>query len=95
MTAQSVKTTAIPAGSPHFHYQNGVLHAEGVSLAALAKDLGTPLYVYSRAALATAFTAYQQAAGSHEVLVCYGMKANSNLAVLKEFARLGDRKSVV
>lgn len=95
MTAQSVKTTAIPAGSPHFHYQNGVLHAEGVSLAALAKELGTPLYVYSRAALATAFTAYQQAAGSHEVLVCYGMKANSNLAVLKEFARLGSGFDIV
>lgn len=95
MTAQSAKTTATPAGSPHFHYKNGVLHAEGVSLAALANDLGTPLYVYSRAALATAFTAYQQAAGSHSVLVCYGMKANSNLAVLKEFARLGSGFDIV
>lgn len=95
MTAHFSKTTATPAGSPHFHFKNGVLHAEGVSLATLATELGTPLYVYSRAALATAFTAYRQAAGSHEVLICYGMKANSNLAVLKEFARLGSGFDIV
>ncbi|WP_459616228.1 diaminopimelate decarboxylase [Bordetella sp. 2513F-2] len=76
-------------GHPHFHYLDGVLHAEGVRLDQLAQALGTPLYVYSRAALAAAWQRYRDAIGSRPVLVCYGMKANSNLAVLKEFARLG------
>src|SRR3546814_20424590 len=74
---------------PHFHYQNGILHAEGVALDTLASQLGTPLYVYSRAALAQAWRSYSDAIGARPVLVCYGMKANSNLAVLNEFARLG------
>lgn len=76
-------------GHPHFHYREGVLHAEGVPLDKLVAGLGTPLYVYSRAALGAALEAYQQAIGNRAVLVCYGMKANSNLAVLGEFARLG------
>jgi len=78
-----------PAGHPHFHYRDGILYAEDVALDALAHTLGTPLYVYSRAALAAAWGAYRDAIGARDVLVCYGMKANSNLAVLKEFARLG------
>ncbi len=77
------------AGHPYFHYKHGVLHAEGVALDILAAKLGTPLYVYSRAALHAAYGSYRQAIGDRPVLVCYGMKANSNLAVLKEFARLG------
>lgn len=76
-------------GAPHFHYVDGVLHAESVSLAERARQLGTPLYVYSRAALHAAYARYCDAIGKRDVLVCYGMKANSNLAVLKEFARLG------
>jgi len=78
-----------PCGAPHFHYRDGVLHAEDVPLAGLAAELGTPLYVYSRAALRAAWDAYRQAADGRNVLVCYGMKANSTLAVLKEFAALG------
>lgn len=77
------------AGHPHFHYEHGVLHAEGVALDILAAKLGTPLYVYSRAALRAAYDSYREAIGERPVLVCYGMKANSNLAVLKEFARMG------
>jgi diaminopimelate decarboxylase len=77
------------AGHPHFHYRNGTLYAEGVPLDRLAAELGTPLYVYSRAALGAAWNTYRQAIGARPVLVCFGMKANSNLAVLKEFARLG------
>ncbi|WP_144637329.1 diaminopimelate decarboxylase [Bordetella genomosp. 13] len=77
------------AGHPHFHYRDGVLHAENVALDKLAAELGTPLYVYSRAALAAAWQSYRDAIGARPVLVCFGMKANSNLAVLKEFARLG------
>jgi len=77
------------AGHPHFHYRQGVLHAEGVALDALARELGTPLYVYSRSALRAAWETYRVAIGSRHALVCYGMKANSNLAVLKEFVRMG------
>lgn len=83
------RTLATPAGAPHFHYIDGTLHAEAVPLADLAQELGTPLYVYSRAALHTAWQAYHDAIDGRRVLVCFGMKANSNLAVLKEFARLG------
>ncbi|MFJ1300385.1 diaminopimelate decarboxylase [Pseudomonadota bacterium AL_CKDN230030165-1A_HGKHYDSX7] len=87
----NARQTAQPelAGHPHFHYVDGVLHAEGVPLSELADALGTPLYVYSRAALHAAWNTYRDAIGERPVLVCYGMKANSNLAVLKEFARLG------
>ncbi|MDK2776700.1 MAG: diaminopimelate decarboxylase [Pseudomonadota bacterium] len=74
---------------PIFNYQNGVLHAEQVSLAALAKQYGTPLYVYSRAALEQQFRAYDDALGDWPHLVCYAVKANSNLAVLNVLARQG------
>lgn len=87
-------TTAFPvppelAGHPYFQYRNNVLYAEDVPLDHLAHGLGTPLYVYSRAALKAAWETYRSAIGPLPVLVCYGMKANSNLAVLKEFVRLG------
>lgn len=81
--------------APHFQYQNGVLHAENVSLAELAHQYGTPLFVYSRKALQDAWEAYRSAAGERRVLVCYGMKANSNLAVLNEFRRLGSGFDIV
>jgi diaminopimelate decarboxylase len=88
MTA-SLSASAQPVGYPYFHYLDGVLHAEGVSLQMLAYHLGTPLYVYSRAALHAAWESYREAITGRDVLVCYGMKANSNLAVLKEFVQLG------
>lgn len=75
--------------APRFQFQNGVLHAEDVSLAQLAKEYGTPLYVYSRAALNDAWSGYARALEGRKALVCFGMKANSNLAVLNEFSRLG------
>lgn len=75
--------------SPHFTHRNGVLHAEQVSLAQLAAEHGTPLYVYSRAALKEAWHSYQSAIKGRNVLVCFGMKANSNLAVLNEFRQWG------
>ncbi|KRC73524.1 diaminopimelate decarboxylase [Achromobacter sp. Root83] len=77
------------AGHPYFQYRNNVLYGEDVPLDHLAERLGTPLYVYSRAALKAAWQSYRSAIGQRRVLVCYGMKANSNLAILKEFARLG------
>lgn len=72
-----------------FTYQNGVLHAEQVSLAALASQHGTPLYVYSRTALEQHFNAYTKALGEWPHLVCYAVKANSNLAVLNVLAQQG------
>ena len=96
MTSHTTPTmTAQPAGTPFFHYQQGELHAEQVPLADLAKQLGTPLYVYSRAALKHAWSQYQSAIGTRDVLVCFGMKANSNIAVLKEFARMGSGFDIV
>lgn len=78
-----------------FQLQNGILHAEDVSLEQLAKDYGTPLYVYSRAALHDAWQAYADALRGRRALVCFGMKANSNLAVLAEFSRLGSGFDIV
>lgn len=78
-----------PVGAPWFQYRDGVLHCENVPLPALAHKLGTPLYVYSRAALIAAWEAYRDAIDGRNTLVCFGMKANSNLAVLKLFADAG------
>lgn len=79
----------------HFQLSNGTLHAEQVSLEQLAHDFGTPLFVYSRKALHDAWHSYHIAAQGRDVLVCYGMKANSNLAILNEFARLGTGFDIV
>jgi diaminopimelate decarboxylase len=65
------------------------LQLEGVPLAAIAERYGTPTYVYSRAALTQAFEAYARALAGRRALVCYAVKANSNLGVLSAFARLG------
>jgi diaminopimelate decarboxylase len=73
----------------HFDYQNGVLHAEGVALPAIAEQFGTPTYVYSKAQLLENFDAYANACAGRDALVCYAMKANSNLAVLNLLAQRG------
>jgi len=72
-----------------FSYVNGVLHAEGASLAAIAEQFGTPTYVYSKAALLANFASYADACAGRDALVCYAMKANSNLAILDLLARQG------
>ncbi|AQG99762.1 diaminopimelate decarboxylase [Burkholderia sp. KK1] len=72
-----------------FHYVDGVLHAEGVSAASLAEQFGTPLYVYSRDALTRAYHAYADACAGRKATVHVAVKANSNLAVLNVFARMG------
>ena len=81
-------TPALPMGAG-FDYRNGELHCEDVALAELANRFGTPLYVYSRAAITAAYRAYANALEGRTALVCYAMKANSNLAVLDVLARLG------
>jgi diaminopimelate decarboxylase len=74
---------------PHFSYQNGTLCAESVPLSKIAADFGTPAYVYSKAALLKNFGAYHEACKGRDALVCYAMKANSNLAILDLLARQG------
>ncbi|WP_447554597.1 diaminopimelate decarboxylase [Vreelandella sp. EE22] len=73
----------------HFNYRDGVLFAEEVALTRIADEVGTPCYVYSRATLERHFRAYTEALGGHSHLICYAVKANSNLAVLGLLARLG------
>jgi diaminopimelate decarboxylase len=72
-----------------FQYRNGVLHAEDVPLPSIAAAFGTPTYVYSRAAIEERFRAIAAPLAGRDHLVCYAMKANSNLAVLATLARLG------
>ncbi|MEK6748474.1 MAG: diaminopimelate decarboxylase [Pseudomonadota bacterium] len=73
----------------HFTYRNGQLHAEDVALSAIAAAVGTPVYVYSRAAIEQRYTAFDRAWGDYPHLVCYAVKANSNLAILNILARQG------
>lgn len=78
-----------------FNYRNGVLYAEEVPLPEIAGRFGTPCFVYSRAALTAAYRAFDGALAGHPHLVCYAVKANSNLAVLDLFARLGSGFDIV
>ncbi|MFN3581497.1 MAG: diaminopimelate decarboxylase [Pseudomonas sp.] len=72
-----------------FDYQNGELHADALPLSAIADQYGTPCFVYSRQAIEQAWLAWDQALTGTPHLVCYAVKANSNLAVLNVLARLG------
>ena len=73
----------------YFHYKNDVLHVEQVPLANIAEKYGTPCYVYSRAALMDGMNQFKNALQGKEHLICYAVKANSNLAILNVFARMG------
>lgn len=73
----------------YFSYRSGELFAEDVALATIAECYGTPTYVYSRAALTEHFLAYQNALADRAHLICYAVKANSNIAVLNVLAKLG------
>lgn len=79
----------------HFEYRNGRLHAEDVPVAEIAAAVGTPCYVYSHATIARHWRAFDQAFGDHPHLICYAVKANSNLAVLNVLARLGSGFDIV
>jgi len=72
-----------------FNYRNGELFAEGVAVARIAEAFGTPTYIYSRAHLEQRFKSYADALAGRPHLVCYAVKANSNIAVLNVLARLG------
>ena len=72
-----------------FSLHEGELFAEGFALSQIGAQFGTPCFVYSRAALEQAYRSYDRAFADRPHLVCYAMKANSNLAILNLFARLG------
>ena len=79
----------------HFLYRDGMLHAEDVSVAEIAKAVGTPFYVYSTATLLRHFALFDAALAGMDHLVCYAMKANSNQAVLRTLAQAGAGMDVV
>lgn len=81
--------------NPHLERRNGSLWLEDVALSELARTYGTPLYVYSRTALEAAYRSYDAAFASHPHRICYAVKANSSLAVLNVFARLGSGFDIV
>ena len=82
-------TPATLPGHPHIAYQEGALCIEGVRVSALADSYGTPLFVYSQAAMQDALAAYQRGFAGRKLHICYAMKANSSLAVLQFFAEQG------
>lgn len=79
----------------HFHVDNNQLMAEAVPLTRIAGQFGTPCFVYSRAHLEQQFRAYETALAGQPHLVCYAVKANSNLAVLSVLAKLGSGFDIV
>jgi diaminopimelate decarboxylase len=79
----------------HFNYHGNLLHAEEVPLHTIVSKVGTPCYVYSRATIERHWHAFDDSFGDHPHLVCYAVKANSNLAVLELLARLGSGFDIV
>lgn len=84
----------------HFSYQHGELHAENAPLTQIARQFGTPTYVYSKAALVENFLSYADACKKHGrgddgALVCYSVKSNSNIAVLNLLGKLGSGFDIV
>ncbi|MBX3584366.1 MAG: diaminopimelate decarboxylase [Rhizobiaceae bacterium] len=79
----------------HFHYRDGVLHAEDVAIPAIAAVVGTPFYCYSTATLTRHYRVFAKAFTDMDSLICYAMKANSNQAVIRTLAKLGAGADVV
>ena len=79
----------------HFQYKNGELHAENVPLRTIAETVGTPFYCYSTATLVRHYRVFRDAMVGMDALVCFAVKANSNLAVLRTLARQGAGADVV
>ena len=83
-------TTLQLPGAPSLAYDaNNQLCVDGVSVADLAREHGTPLFIYSKATMLRALQAYQQGFAGRNALICFAMKANSTLAVLQVFAQAG------
>ena len=79
----------------HFSYKNGILHAEDVSIPAIAEAIGTPFYCYSTATLERHYRVVAEAFQNEDALICYALKANSNQAVIATLARMGAGMDVV
>lgn len=79
----------------HFTYRDNQLFVENVAIDAIVKQHGSPCYIYSRATLERHWNAFNNAFGSHAHLICYAVKANSNLGVLNVLARLGSGFDIV
>lgn len=79
----------------HFQYCDGALLGEDVALSDIARDVGTPFYVYSNATLERHYNTFNQAFDGMDTMVCYSIKANSNLAVVRTLANLGAGADVV
>lgn len=79
----------------HFEYRNGELYAEDVPLARLAEEVGTPFYAYSHETLSRHFRVFDEAFSSVPHLVCFAMKSNSNLAILRLFGAMGGGLDIV
>ncbi len=82
-------TSPILPGHPHIAQKASGLHVENASVAALAQEFGTPLFVYSKASMLDALAAYQRGFAGRRAMICYAMKANSSLGVLQVFAQAG------
>ncbi len=79
----------------HFSYRNGILHAEQVALDALAREVGTPFYCYSTATIERHYGVFSSAFAGRDALVCYAIKANPNVSIVRTLARLGCGADVV
>ncbi len=79
----------------YFHYRNGELFAEDIAVSDIAHQYGSPCYIYSRATLERHWTAFDRAFGDRAHLICYAVKANSNIAILNLLARLGSGFDIV
>lgn len=79
----------------HFLYRNGVLHAEDVPVPDIAAAVGTPVYIYSTATLTRHFRVFDEALAGMDHLICFAVKSNSNIAVLKTLVKLGAGMDVV
>jgi diaminopimelate decarboxylase len=79
----------------HFEYRDGELYAEGVAVRRIAREVGTPAYIYSLATLTRHYRVFDQAFAKIPHLVCFAMKSNSNLAVLRTFAKEGSGFDIV
>lgn len=79
----------------YFEFKNGQLYAEDISVSDIADTHGTPAYIYSRATLERHWHAFDKAVGAHKHLICYAVKANSNIGVLSVFAKLGSGFDIV
>ncbi|WP_017443855.1 diaminopimelate decarboxylase [Gayadomonas joobiniege] len=79
----------------YFTYQNNSLHAESTPVTKIAEQFNTPCYIYSKNAIETQWKAFDEAAGEHPHLICYAVKANSNIGVLSVLARLGSGFDIV